>query len=130
MEQLLNNGKLLLLSFVALLAPIHSILITAFALVVVDMITGIWAALKSGQKISSAKLRHTVSKLLIYQIAIITAWLVETYMHLDFIPAVKLVSAMIGLVELKSVIENCNIISGQNIFKMLIEKLGSANLED
>ncbi len=44
-------------------------------------------------------------------------------------PVSKIVASIIGLVELKSILENCNTILGVDIFKAAISKLGSDNDE-
>lgn len=111
----------------SVLAPIHAILITVGILIFVDAITGIWAAIKRLEPISSAALRRTVSKFVIYQTAIITGFLLQKYILDDAIPVTKLVAGVIGLVEFKSVLENANIIMGVNLFKELLKQLGSKN---
>lgn len=124
----MNYAKAYLLAIVGLLAPIHAILISTILLILVDAVTGVWAAIKHKEEISSAKLRNTVSKLVIYYIAIISGFVVEKYMHLDIIPVIQLTAAAIGLVELKSIFENINKISGVDFLKELVRKLGSSNL--
>lgn len=111
----------------AALAPIHSVMISVGVLIAADMGTGMWAAHKRGEKISSAAMRRTVSKLVIYQLAVVSGFLLETYMLSDVIPVSKLVAGVIGLVEFKSILENGNSILGENIFKSIIGKLGSDN---
>ena len=119
--------KKLLLAGFAVLAPIHAVMVVVGILIVFDTITGIWAALKSGQTFSSAALRRSVSKAVVYQIAIISAFIVEKYLLQDILPASKLVAGLIGVVELTSVLENLNKIYGSDIFKSIITKLGSVN---
>jgi hypothetical protein len=111
----------------AVLAPIKAVLITVGILIFVDLVTGIVAAKKRGEKIKSAAMRRTISKVLIYQTAVITGFLLETYLLDGVLPVSKLVAGVIGLVEFKSVLENSNIILGEDIFKSLISKLGSEN---
>lgn len=113
---------------IAALAPVHSVLISVGVLIVADLVTGVWAAHKLKQKISSAKLRNTVSKFFIYQTAVITAFILETYLLDGSLPVIKLVAGLIGAVEGLSIFENLNKISGNNLFKVLLEKLGSSNL--
>lgn len=49
---------------------------------------------------------------------------------LDYLlPVSKIVASVIGLVELKSILENANSILGQDLFKTVIAKLGSQNDE-
>lgn len=117
----------LLLVILAALAPIKTVIICVGVLVMADMITGVWAAYKKGESIKSAGLRRTVSKFVIYQIAIITGFIVEKYLVGDSIPITKVLGGMIGLVELKSILENANVITGTDLFRLLIERLGSQN---
>src|SRR5687768_11990257 len=84
------------------LAPIKPLLITVEVLVFADLITGVLAARKRKEPIRSAGLGRTVSKMLVYQLAVISGHLVGKYMIDDAIPVVKLVAGVIGLVELKS----------------------------
>ncbi len=115
------------LSTLMVFAPIKTALATALVLIIADMITGIWAAYKRREKISSADLRRSVSKLAIYELTLCFSYLAEHYMMSDQLPALKIVSGMIGLVELKSILENLNSISGNDLLKSIISKLGSTN---
>ncbi len=112
---------------VAALAPIQAVILSVGILVIADMITGVWAAVKRGREIRSAGLRRTVSKLLIYEIAIIAGFVVETHLVSGLIPITKILGGVIGLVELKSVLENANAITGGDIFKLILQRLGSKN---
>lgn len=116
-----------ILVLAAILAPIQAVIISVGTLVALDMITGIWAAYKLKQPIKSSGLRRTVSKFLIYQIAIITGFIVEQYLIGGAMPITKMLGGLIGVVELKSILENANIINGTDLFKMIIERLGSVN---
>ena len=117
----------LMLAGIAALAPIHAVIVTVGILIFADLATGIWAAKKRGDEISSARMRDSITKMLVYQTVIITGFLVETHLIGGLVPVVKLAAAVIGMVELKSLIENANLILGQDLFKTLIEKLGSKN---
>lgn len=119
--------KTAFLVVLAILAPIQAVIIAVGVLVIGDMITGIWAAHKRAEPLTSAGLRRTVSKLVIYQIAIITGFIVEHYLAGDIIPIVKLIGGVIGMVELKSILENANTVVGVDIFKAIVQKLGSQN---
>ena len=119
----------LLIVSVAALSPIHSIMIVVCVLIIADLVTGIWAAVKRNEPISSAALRRTISKMVIYQIAVISAFIVQKWLLADIIPAVNLVAGVIGMVELKSVLENASKILGTDLFKLVIAKLGSDNDE-
>lgn len=123
----MNYLKSLFIAILSVLAPIHSMIIVVGVLVILDLITGVWAAIKKGDKIKSARLRDSVSKLVIFQIAIIGGFLLETYLLDGLLPVSKLVAGTIGVVEATSLFENLNAIYGKNIFAIVIDKLGSNN---
>lgn len=117
----------LFLASLAALAPIHMVMITVGVLILADLITGIWAALKRGEKVSSAAMRRTISKIFIYQLAVVTGFMLETYILDGVLPVAKIVAGVIGMVEFKSILENSNHIVGGDIFRIIIQKLGSDN---
>lgn len=112
---------------ISLLAPIHSMIIATGVLIIADMILGIWAAKKRGEKITSAGMRRTISKFFVYQIVLITGFVIEIWLLQGLFPISKLVAGVIAVVEGKSLLENANTIYGSPIFKDIIEKLGSTN---
>lgn len=117
----------LAISAMAALAPIKPILITVGILIISDLFTGVWAAKKRGEKITSAALGRSVSKMVVYQTAIITGFLMQKYLLNDAAPVVNIVGGVIGMVEFKSFIENANVIVDGNIMKEILKKLGSKN---
>jgi hypothetical protein len=119
--------KALAASIFAVLAPIHTVMLVTGILIFVDLITGVLAARKRGEIITSAALRRTVTKLAVYQTAVITGFLCETYLLGGALPVVKLAAAAIGLVEMKSISENLNAINGSPIFADMVKALGSKN---
>lgn len=117
----------LLLASLAVLAPIKMIMITVGFLIMADLLTGIMAAKKRGEKISSAVMRRTISKMFVYQLSVISGFLLEEFILTGLIPVTKIVAGVIGLVEFKSMLENSNYIIGGDIFKLILKKLGSDN---
>jgi hypothetical protein len=124
MKQLLTS---LAISAFAVLAPIHTILLTVGITIFGDLVTGVWAANKRGEKISSAGLRRTISKIVVYNLAIVLGFIIEKYLLGDILPVSKIAAGLIGATEGLSIFENLNSISGNNVFKSLIDKLGSVN---
>lgn len=116
-----------IVAILSVFAPAQELLIATGILVIADMVTGILAARKLGQPITSAGLRRTVSKMLVYQLAVGSAFLVQHYMAGDAVPISNIVSSAIGLTELKSIIENVDKIRGSSILKDLLSRLGSQN---
>lgn len=116
-----------LIVLASILAPIKALLISCGTLILADMITGILAAKKRGEKISSAEMRRSLTKMLVYQIAIISGFILEKYMLEDLLPVSKIVAGVIGMVEFKSILENTSVMAGQDILSLVMDKLGSKN---
>ena len=127
MEQLSNYILKAFAIILAILAPIKATMSTVGFLIFLDLATGIWAALKRKETIKSAALRRTISKMIIYQLAVISGFLIERYLFGGEMPVTKIVAGFIGLVEFKSILENSNFILGTDVFKLLVQKLGSKN---
>lgn len=119
--------KKVLIVSLSVLAPIKMIIITVGFLILADLITGVCASAKLKEKISSAVMRRTISKMLVYQLAIISGFMLETFILDNVLPITKIVAGVIGMVEFKSILENSNKIVGEDIFKAILIKLGSDN---
>lgn len=115
--------KAFLLSLLAVFAPIKGAVITVGILVFSDLILGIWAAIKRKEVISSSKMRNTISKLIIFEICLLLAYLTEIYLIGSLFPISKIAASYIGLVELQSIIENLNDINGSPVFVKLLSLL-------
>lgn len=117
----------LLMAIAAVLAPAQGMISAALFLITADLITGLVAAHKLGKPITSAGLQRTVVKIFLYESAIILSFLTETYLLNHSIPAASIVAGFVGLTELKSCLENLDVIGGGGVLKQVIEKLGSQN---
>ena len=117
----------LILSVLAVFAPIKSVLLVTGLLIFSDLFSGILAARKRGETISSAGLRRSITKVCVYNAAILLGFLVETIMLDGFIPVSKIAAGLISVVEIKSILENLDTINGHPVFTTLINKLGSVN---
>lgn len=117
----------LLISLAAVFAPIKAMLLVTGVLIFADLACGILAARKHKEPLSSAGLRRTVTKVAVYNVAVMVGFLAETYMLDGFIPMSKIAAGLIAVVETKSILENLDIINGKPIFRDLIKKLGSIN---
>jgi hypothetical protein len=111
------------------LAPVKPIMLAVGVLICVDLITGLWASLKRKRKITSRGLRRTIGKMLAYQLAIITAFVMETWLLPD-VPMVKVVSGLIGVTETKSVFENLSFITGVDFIQLVLGKLQQPEHKD
>ena len=102
---------------------VRSFLILLFILVLCDLITGVSAARKKGEKINSKGLRRTVSKFVMYSIAIILSKGME---HVFGIPEVVYVVAFyICTTEFISNLENIGAVTGINIAERIKDIINS-----
>lgn len=115
--------ELLVLSCLAVFAPVKAVLLTALVLVFFDALTGVIASYRRGEPITSAGLKRTVGKIALYESALCMAFLAQQYLIGPDFPVFKLVSAMIGLTECKSALENMDSIAGTSFFKSLVDKI-------
>jgi hypothetical protein len=117
----------LLTAVIGIFGPVKEVMATVVVLILLDLVTGMYAAYKRKEPLSSSAIRRTVSKIFIYEVAIGAGFLAQAYLVKDLIPVANLIGSVVGLVELKSVLENLNGASGTDIFKSIIDRLGSDN---
>jgi len=110
-------------ALIAIFAPIGPMLLTCGMLVIVDMITGMMAARKRKEPITSRKMKSTIVKGLVYQVAIVMAFLVETYLAQHSIPVLNITATIIGVTELKSVYENLEVITNKRLLNSIVKAI-------
>lgn len=94
------------------LAPIKEVMFSVGFLILADLLTGVWAAYKSGAKLESHKLRRSVTKSASYLLAIVVGFVAQKFLLQDTIPIVHVVAGLIGATELLSIYENLSKITG------------------
>ena len=109
------KGKFWLLASLAVFLPIKELMLTIGFLVAADMVVGIWKALKLKQRIRSRRMSDTITKLLLYQIAIMSGFLIESFIIAELIPITKLVATVIAVIEFKSIIESIESVTGKDL---------------
>lgn len=116
-----------------LFAPIAGIMITIGVAILADTVLGIWKTKKLGQPLTSRRFSRLITKILVYESAIILFFLVDKYMLGDilayFVSIEFLLTKIVGLVlasiEIFSIDENYKAVKGFGIFdafKRLIAK--------
>lgn len=113
----------ILCSVLLIFAPIKATLIVVMVLAGVDLFTGIRVSKKRRRKITSAGLKRTVVKVMVYELVVMLGFLVQQYMTGDVVPVVQVLAGFIGLTELKSVMENLEAVTGMPLVKMLSNKI-------
>jgi phage-related holin len=104
-------------------APAKAAVATVLVLILADLVTGLLAARKKKHSITSSGLKRSITKLFVYETAIILSFLTETYLLDGTLPLMKIVTGYIGITEFLSVMENLNVISNGTLIKQLLAKL-------
>jgi phage-related holin len=106
----------------AFLAPVQGIVVGTIALVTLDAITGVWAALRARQRITSFRLSRSVAKLVVYFTLILLGRVLSGLFNTPY-PVAEMISAFISLTESLSILENLNKLSKSPIIDRLIDML-------
>jgi len=118
----------------AFLMPIVPLILIVGAAITADTILGIIRAKKLKQKITSRKMSQVISKMVLYQGAVVLFYCIEHFILSDIIglftsiPLIltKLVTATLLSIELTSVSENIESAFGINLWKKFKEMLSRA----
>lgn len=116
----LNNISLILTFLAVYFAPAYPIMIGIGFLITMDFVTGILAAKKRGEIITSKKMRPTIMKGFGYMASILIAFVMQNVFLTDM-EVMKIVSGLIAMIELKSLDENLTSITGKSIFKQFLK---------
>src|SRR4051812_16675179 len=74
-----TNLTLLLQVILSFILPVKDLMVLVGIMIFIDTLTGLWKARKTSEKITSRKLSHTVSKLALYQCALLTVYIIEKF---------------------------------------------------
>jgi len=123
---LLTKAKLIYFFTIiaSFLLPIKMLLLTVGAFIAADTVIGIYRAKKKKEKVTSRKLSNLVSKMVLYQSAVILFFCLEKFILGDFIHLfvdielflTKIVAATLCLIEIKSIDESYFILNGYSLF--------------
>jgi phage-related holin len=109
---------------IAYLSPLKGFAIALILAVIIDFISGIWAAKKRGEKVNSHVMRNSVTKLLCYSLTIIFCWVIQKEVFIfEWAKIVNLATALIVLSELKSILENFGHITGNKVFNNIFKTI-------
>lgn len=123
-DWIVRNLNSVLISTIAFLTPIKPLMLTIGLLVAVDFIFGIYRAWKTNQEITSRKMANTVTKMLLYNLTVISIWAIEKNITGSEIPITKIAAGMICLVEFKSIDETFKLLFGFSIWDKMKKSLG------
>ena len=109
------------MSSLTLIAPAANLMFVIGLLVVSDFVTGVLAARKREETINSKKMRNSVTKGIGYMVAILVAYMMQKVFIKDF-EVMKIVAALIAFIELKSIDENLESLTGKSLFNQFLKK--------
>jgi hypothetical protein len=107
--------------------PITGILFLIGFAIVIDTITGIWKAKKLGIPITSRKLSAIISKLMLYEVAVILFYLIDRFILNDIILTffsvplmlTKILSLVLVSIEVISISENYKAVKGIDLWQAM-----------
>lgn len=115
----LIKGCSMIAAYFAGIAPLVAVVLT---FVLVDLLTGLYAAYIKKIKIESHKLRKTVEKLVFYSVAILAAYGFERNLA-EWSHLAQVIAGFIASIELISIFENITKITNVNIVDKLKDAL-------
>lgn len=131
----IKNPFILVFSVIAAyFAPLSGIALAFIVLLAMDFITGIWAAKSRGERIRSHIARQkTLQKVIGYSSMILISFIIQKEIFIyDWAKLVWVVTSILAIVELKSICENFEDITGRKVFSRIyknIENIFKKNTE-
>jgi phage-related holin len=118
-----NVWKLIVWTFTIFLLPTYTNIGVIIFLLIIDLITGVWKAIKTKEPVTAKKLGETVSKMILYLFGIVCSFVVQKFIALNAIPIMLIFSMLICVREYKSIIENIEIITGKKIWQFIVTQV-------
>lgn len=130
---------LMLSSIIAVISPVFPMVYIAVLAILIDTVFGIWRSVKLGgwNSVRSRRLSHVISKSLLYSGAIVFMFLLEKYIAADIVAhfisidliMTKITAFFCVVVEIKSINESYESVTGKNVLKSLREFITRAKEE-
>lgn len=98
--------------------PISTMIYVILLFILIDFLTGMYAAHKTHKPIISSKLKKTLEKFVFYSLAVIVGYIFQKEI-LSGINLVQLVGGFIASIELLSIYENIKKITGLDIINQV-----------
>jgi phage-related holin len=118
----------LLISVIAVFAPLKTVMFALLFLISTDLVTGVWSAIITNTPLTSRRLARTVVKTFVYLTTICVVHVANKYLLSagEFsLPLDTLIVSFIALTELKSILENLQKIQKQPLLQFLIDRIAS-----
>jgi phage-related holin len=112
----------ILMAMLSVFAPVQAVMLTVLVMVLADLASGVLAAYKRGEKITSLGLQRTTVKILKYEFVIMAAFLCDHYLTGTAI-FVKAFAGFVGMTELYSIVENFNSVKSDPALQSILDKI-------
>jgi phage-related holin len=99
-------------------APVLASMAAIGVFIIVDFISGLMVAYRTGESITSKKMRDTIGKSVAYMLAILVGQIFELQ-FLSAVPVMKIIALFIASAELKSIYENLGKITGLDSWTLI-----------
>lgn len=122
----------LYVSLIAIFSPVVPLMLTIGFLIGLDFIVGLYRAWKLKEQITSRKMGNTISKMLLYQATILSLYVFEVYILGSTLPVSKIGAGLISVVEIKSIDESVEKMTGTGVWKRIVKiiKRGESETKD
>jgi len=118
-----NLWKFVIWAFTVFFLPTYQFIVVILILLIIDLITGIWKSLKQGNPITSKKFGETIKKIVLYNVGIISAYLVQHLIALEAVKLMWFLAVLISVKEFKSIIENIEVITNTKLWDFLVRQV-------
>jgi phage-related holin len=108
---------------ISFLAPLNLVFLTTGFFIVIDFIMGITRAFKMGESITSRKMANTLYKLIVYNILILTTYILDVYIMKFNLGLVNLITTYLIFVEFKSIDESSKKMFQISIYDKVVSQL-------
>ena len=116
-EQIITLAMKILAACLAYFAPVAPMVHAVLVMVLLDLVTGVWAASIRSEAICSNGLRRTIRKMIGYVLLIIAGHIVDITLLKGSLNLASIFAAYIGLTELQSIRENIACITGNDVLQ-------------
>ena len=122
-------GQAFILSVWAHILPVAPVLLSLFILIGLDTFLGIWASIKLGRKLISGRSWRIFTKIFVMTAVMVAAdkfhGIAKNIWEFD---AISLIGLTFAIVEIVSILENASVILEKPLFKWVVEKFDSKNI--
>lgn len=114
---LINHLSSIIVSIIAVLSPVQPLMLSVGFLIVVDFIFALYRAYRTGETITSRKMSNTIPKIFLYNMAILSLYIVNKYVINSGLPLEKIAAGLISIIEIKSCDESFKVIYGWSLWE-------------